>query len=204
MSKREMSQGIDVGDWSHIASIGTDSAIAGLSQMVNEDLRVTALCLEEIPVKDATSLVGEVNDVVVGIYLQFLGSVSGQIVLAFSPPVAFELVDMLMHRPAGSTQSLGEMEKSALAEAGNTVGCFFLNAMSKHGGVSTMPSPTAVVMDMAGAIIDSVLARAIGSEEHIFVIRMMFSTAGQQVEGSFLVLPRFDSNQAYLESVETM
>ena len=108
--------------WTKLAKVGSTNAVSGLSQMVNQDFSITALNLEEVSLRNATSLIGKPDDMVVGIYLLFSGNANGQILLAFQPATAFELVDMAMGVELGTTTSLGEMERSVLGEIGNIVG----------------------------------------------------------------------------------
>ena len=179
----------DLSRWSRLAQIGSINAITGLSEMVNQEIKVMALNLEEVSARNASSLIGKPDDMVVGIYLIFSGQTSGQIMLAFQPKIAFELVDMAIGNPEGSTKELGEMERSVLGEMGNIVGTFFLNAVADHSGICLSPSPPAVVMDMSGALIASVMAEAMYERESVFVIKLSFSTLDRQLEGRFLVLP---------------
>ena len=178
--------------WTKLAKVGSTNAVSGLSQMVNQDFSITALNLEEVSLRNATSLIGKPDDMVVGIYLLFSGNANGQILLAFQPATAFELVDMAMGVDLGTTTSLGEMERSVLGEIGNIVGTFFLNGVADCVGLRLMPSPPAVVEDMAGALIGSVLAEAFEVSDALFVIKLLFSSKAKQIEGSFLVLPSVD------------
>jgi len=159
--------------------------------MMNQEIRATTMSLEEVSMGNAFKLIGEPDNLVVGIYLLFTGQVEGHIMLAFRPATAFEFVDMAMGLPDGSTQNMGEMEKSVLAEMGNIVGSFFLNAVADDMGICLLPTPPAVIMDMAGAIIGSVMAEVWNANDSAFVMRLVFSTADRQIEGSFIVLPSF-------------
>jgi len=192
----------DLSRWSRLAQIGSINAITGLSEMVDQEIKVTALSLEEVSMRNASALIGEPDDMMVGIYLLFSGSASGQIMLAFQPQTAFELVDMAMGIPPGTTRELGEMEQSVLAEAGNVVGSFFLNAVADHASLRLLPSPPAVVMDMVGSLISAVMAEALQESETVFVIRLSFSLPGRQIEGRFLVLPTLDSHTDASENEE--
>jgi chemotaxis protein CheC len=178
-------------NWTKLAKVGSTTAVSGLSQMVNRDFTVTALNIEEVSMRNATNLIGKADDKVIGIYLLFSGNTSGQILLAFTPQTAFDLVDMAMGVEPGSTNSLGEMERSVLGEMGNIVGTFFLNGVADCVGLRLMPSPPAVVEDMAGAVIGSVLAEAFDENESLFVIKLLFSSVSKEIEGRFLVLPSF-------------
>lgn len=196
MTFNNLNSGFNLANWSNLAQIGSVNAITGLSQMINQEIKITALNLEEVSIRNSASLIGKPDDLIVGIYLMFSGNASGHIMLAFQPHIAFELVDMAMGNPAGSTVELGEMERSVLGELGNVVGSFFLNAVADHANLRLLPSPPVVAVDMVGAIIGSVIAEALADTESIFVIKLSFSTPDRQLEGRFLVLPNFDSPAA--------
>jgi chemotaxis protein CheC len=182
----------NLANWTKLAKVGSTTAVSGLSQMVSKDFKITALNIEEVSTRNASGLIGKADDMVIGVYLLFSGNTSGQILLAFKPEIAYELVDMAMGAPYGSTTSLGEMERSVLGEMGNIVGTFFLNGVADCVGLRLMPSPPAVVEDMAGALIGSVLAEAFNDNESLFVIKLLFSSTAKEIEGRFLVLPSFE------------
>jgi chemotaxis protein CheC len=181
----------NLANWTKLAKVGSTTAVSGLSQMVNREFSVTALNIEEVSMRNATNLIGKADDKVIGVYLLFSGNTSGQILLAFTPQTAYDLVDMAMGGEPGTTNGLGEMERSVLGEMGNIVGTFFLNGVADCVGLRLMPSPPAVVEDMAGAVIGSVLAEAFDENESIFVIKLLFSSPSKEIEGRFLVLPSF-------------
>lgn len=193
MLRKADKPGFDLAGWSKLARLGSTNAIFGLSEMVNQDVKVSGLSLEEVSMRNAVGLIGKADEPMVSIYLLFSGNASGHIMLAFRPETALELVDMAVGLPVGSTQSIGEMEQSVLGEIGNIAGSFFLNAVADDAGMRLMPSPPAVVMDMAGAIVGSVMAEVWDHAESAFAIRLGFATGDQQIEGSFIVLPNMSS-----------
>jgi chemotaxis protein CheC len=179
-------------NWTKLAKVGSNAAVSGLSQMVNQNFSITALSIEEVSMRNAYSLLGKPEDTVIGIYSIFRGKANGQILLAFQPSTAFELVDMVMGADLGTTANLGEMERSVLGEMGDIVGTFFLNGVADSVGLRLMPSPPAVVEDLAGALIGSILAEAFDANESLFVIKLMFTSDTKEIEGRFLVLPSID------------
>ena len=50
-------------------------------------------------------------------------------------------------------------------------------------------SPPVVMMDMAGAILDPILAEALMEADDALVVDTTFGTKDRQINGSFLVLP---------------
>lgn len=199
MEKNAQKTKFDLATWSNLAKLGSNSAISGIAQMVNQDLKITTFNLEEVSMKNATSLIGKPDDQIVGIYLMFTGNADGHIMLAFPPPTAYELVDMAMGLPPGSTDTLGEMEKSVLGEIGNIAGSFFLNAIADIAGSRLSPSPPVVVVDMAGAIMGSVLAEVFEEKDSAFAIKLVFATPTREIEGRFLVLPMSESSASKQE-----
>ncbi|MDY6893335.1 MAG: chemotaxis protein CheC [Chloroflexota bacterium] len=178
--------------WAGLVSKGISKAISGLSEMVGQTMKVTALNPVQVPLKDVPDLFGGPEELAVGIYLSISGSANGHILLVYKPKIAFELVDLLMEEALGTTNDLDEIETSALGEMGNIMGSFFLNSLADHTGLSLQPSPPVVIMDMAGAILDIALADMMMYSDVASIIDAAFGTDDQQVTGSFLVLPTPD------------
>ena len=109
--------------------------------------------------------------------------------LVYPPKTAMSLVDLLMGQEPGTTQEITEMEASALGEMRNIMGSFYLNALSDASGLVLMPSPPAVIMDLAGSILDVALADILQESDDALVVEAIFSTKDQQITGNFLVLP---------------
>ena len=149
---------VDMEAWPALVNIGMAHAVSGLSEMVGQELKTTALSSKRVRVKDVSSMFGGPESLVVMIYVGIFGSAIGHLILIHQPQTAFDLVDMLLGAAPGSTQSLGEMELSALGEMGNIIASFFLTALADKTGLDLRPTPPAVMMEMAGAMLDGVLA----------------------------------------------
>ena len=169
---------------------GINNAVAGLSQMSGQDIKVTSLTFRKIPVRDIPGLFGGPEAPIIAVYLEISGKTRGHMVVAYQPEVAFALIDLLLGQPPGSTHELSEMERSTLGEVGNIMGSFFLNHISDTTGFRCYPSPPAVMMDMAGAILDAALANVLEYSEYTYVIDTTFGTNDRQVSGTFLVIPQ--------------
>ena len=172
-----------------LISGGVNSALTGLSQMVNKQLNVTDVRIKQVMVKDVPDLFGGPEAVMVGVYLGVQGYANGHMIVAYKPETAFNLVDMLLGQPISSTQELKEMEQSALGEVGNIMGSFFLNYISDKTGISYRVSPPAIMMDMAGAILDVILSAVLEHTEQTYIVDATFGADDKSVTGTFLVLP---------------
>jgi len=177
------------GDAIKVFSGGFNSAMTGLSQMAGQEIKISNMEFKKVPIKDVPGLFGGPEALIIAVYLEISGKTNGQMCVIYEPKVAFDLIDLLMGQPSGSTHELTEMERSALGEVGNIMGSFFLNYISDTTGLSFQPSPPVVMMDMAGAILDTTLAGLMEFTDEIYIMETVFGTNDRQVAGTFLVIP---------------
>jgi chemotaxis protein CheC len=191
MENRNALQEIQTGshDAIQVFSGGFSNAMAGLSQMAGQEIKVSSMNFKKVPVKDVSGLFGGPEALIIAVYLEISGKTNGQMVVVYEPKVAYDLIDLLLGQPQGSTRELSEMERSTLGEVGNIMGSFFLNYVSDNTGFRFMPSPPAVMMDMAGAILDATLAGLMEFTDDIHIMETVFGTHDQLVAGTFLVIP---------------
>jgi len=176
-------------DMAVIFGEGVNNAIVGLSQMAGRDIKVVDMNIMKVPVKDIPDLFGGHEALIIAIYLEIFGKTNGHMIVVYKPEVAFGLVDLLLDQPAGSTKELNDMEQSTLGEVGNIMGSFFLNYVSDTTGQRLKPSPPAVMMDMAGAVLDATLASILAYSNETYVVDTVFGTNDRQVSGTFVIIP---------------
>jgi chemotaxis protein CheY-P-specific phosphatase CheC len=139
---------------------------------------------------------------VVGVYLGITGSIDGHAMLVLRPDGARRLAGLLLEGfapPAtgvyGDTglPNLDEMELSALGEVGNVTIGAFLNEVGRHLEEPVVVTVPVAVTDMAGAILDGVLADLTADVDELLFARTSFLNGGETIEGAVLVLPRQSS-----------
>jgi chemotaxis protein CheC len=168
---------------------GVNNALIGLSQMAGQEIRIADMVVRKILVKDIPSLFGGAEALIIAVYLEISGQSNGHMVVVYEPRVAFDLVDLLLGQTNGTTKELSDMEKSTLGEMGNIMGSFFLNYISDSTGNRFQPSPPAVMMDMAGAVLDAALANVLARCDSTYIVETVFGTNDRQVSGTFMVIP---------------
>jgi chemotaxis protein CheC len=168
---------------------GVNNAVIGLSQMAGQEIKIANMNVKKILVKDIPGLFGGPEALIIAVYLEISGQSNGHMVVVYDPRVAFDLVDLLLGQASGTTKELSEMEKSTLGEMGNVMGSFFLNYISDTTGKRFQPSPPAVMMDMAGAVLDAALANVLAACDSTYIVETVFGTNDRQVSGTFMVIP---------------
>ena len=179
----------DMEAWAQVSGAGMANALRGLSKMLGQEIATGVVSTRRVPLMEATELLGGPEAATAAVYFALSGDAQGHMVLVYVPEVAFELVDMAMGDPPGTTKDLGEMELSVLGEVGNVMGGYFLQTLGDTSGMSLRMSPPAVMMDMAGAIIDAVIADIMVFSDEVVVVETEFGTDQRRVHGTFLVMP---------------
>jgi chemotaxis protein CheC len=172
-----------------MANEGVHNAAKGISDMVGESLSVDNPQIKRVPIREISNLLGGPESEAVGIYLRVEGQIGGQMMLVVPYVKALELVDLMMSVPVGTTQNMGSIERSALAELGNLTGSFFLNAVAATTGLDARPSPPAVMVDMIGAIIDIILATSDNLSETVLLLQAKFLRNGREADVDFWIIP---------------
>ncbi|NLU49766.1 MAG: chemotaxis protein CheC [Syntrophomonadaceae bacterium] len=184
-----------------IGNIGAGNAATALAQMVNAKIEMTVPRVSILSLTDVPELLGGADSHVVGIYLRVQGSIGANILFVLPIDNARLLVDMLMAVPSGSTRDFGEIELSALQEVGNIVAATYLNAMVMFTQLKMVPSVPGLGIDMAGAILDAILAQFGEVGDYVLVLETKFRKDRQDVVGQFFLLPEPGSLDTILSAL---
>jgi len=184
-----------------VGNIGAGNAATALAQMINAKIEMTVPRVNILPLGEVPDLTGGADRFVVGVYLGVTGSARASILFVMPVENALHLVDMLMGRNLGVTQTLDEIEVSALQEVGNIIASTYLNALAMFTGLTLIPSVPALGMDMAGAILNAVLAQFGAIGDYVLMLETEFKKEGQDVVGHFFVLPEPGALQTILSAL---
>jgi chemotaxis protein CheC len=172
-----------------VASKGFSNSAKGLSQMIGQELSVHSPDVDLVPITAIADMLGGPDNDAVGVYLRIEGDLTGQIMMVIGYQQALEFCDMVLDLSAGTTQDFGRMERSALSEIGNLTGTFFLNAIFEITGLTSMPSPPAVMVDMVGSILDVVVATMGAISDQIMMFKAVFQIGERKIQADFWIIP---------------
>lgn len=172
-----------------IGNIGAGNAATALSQMVSRKIDMTVPQISALPFNQVADMVGGPEQLVIGLYLRVEGNAPSNILFILPVQSASALIDMLMSKPLGTTKEFSELDISALKEIGNILAGAYLNALAMFTNFVFSPSVPAIAMDMAGAILSTVLIQLGEVGDHALVIETIFFGDDQEVKGHFFLLP---------------
>jgi chemotaxis protein CheC len=180
---------IELATWSQLINSGAANAVSRLAQMVGREVSLTCLNLKTMSPAYAANMLGGPENLVVAVYLTIQGEARGHILLAYPPQTAFGLIDMILDNAPDTTEELGDLEESVLAELGNIVGSAFLNSVGDGTGARLRPTPPVVIVDMAGAVLSIALSDILQDHDEIYTMEAVFDTSDRQVSGVLLIMP---------------
>ena len=182
-----------------IVRTGLVDSSKALSAMTIGGVALREPQLEFLPLNVVPNIAGGPATVVVAVYLGITGDLNGHLMILFRQEAALRVVDMLCENRPGTTSELDDIGVSALAEAGNVCGSSLLNAISDKTGLKIIPTTPAVVRDMAGAILESVVTELYLNGDEVLVVETGFNG---EIPGHFLLMPDQDSMARLMVALE--
>ena len=201
MNIREL-QEVQLDALREVANIGAGHAATALSQLTSSRIGVQVPRLTITSVEEVPDLVAPPEQVVASVLMHMLGDLSGRTLLILPWATARQLAEILLRRPAGMITELGEMERSAVKEAGNILSGAYMNALSDFMGMMLLPSVPHLVVDYWSAVLTTIYSDFSGQDEYALSIETQFSIESHgSLPGHFLLIPGEGSLEAILRAV---
>jgi chemotaxis protein CheC len=186
-----------------VANIGAGHAATALSQMTGRTIMISVPTINIARLEDVPPQIAGPEEPVAAVLMHMMGDLSGRTLLVFPKPTAIRLSEMMLRRPQGSSVDLGELEQSAIKEAGNILSGAYMNALSDFMGLMLLPSPPSLAIDMSDAVLTTAYLQFGSDRDYVFCVESEFflQDIGERLRGFFLLLPDYASLQAILKAV---
>jgi chemotaxis protein CheC len=185
-----------------VSNMGAGHAATALSQMTNTRIMINVPRLQVTPLEDVPDIMGNPEEVVAAVLMHMLGDLTGRTLLIFPRNSAMRLAEILLHRQPGSAHVFGELEQSAIKEAGNILSAAYMNALSDFMGLMLLPSVPSLVIDLCGAVLTTAYTNFGHERDYVFCIQTEFVMEGDEVvQGQFLLLPDVESLEIILQAI---
>lgn len=171
-----------------LGNIGTGHATTALAEMTGIRIAISVPEIGVMPITEIPGLVGE-EEMMAGLFFELSGDTTDYIQLLFAQDSALALVDILMGREVGSSTTLSEMDESALMEIGNILTSSFATAWADFLGISLITSPPTLAVDMAGAVMDYILATVGMMTDEVILFKTVFEGESGLFSGYFMLMP---------------
>ena len=186
-----------------VANIGAGHAATALSQMTGGTIMISVPTINIAPLEEVPPQITGPEEPVAAVLMNMLGDLTGRTLLVFPKPTAIRLSELMLRRPEGSSKDLGELEQSAIKEAGNILSGQYMNALSEFMGLMLLPSPPSLAVDMSAAVLTTAYLQFGTDKDFVFCVESEFfmQDLNERLRGFFLLLPDVASLQAILRAV---
>lgn len=183
-----------------LGNIGAGNAMTALSQMLQckVDMKVPQVRL--LPFSDVGEMMGGEEQIMVGVFLGVEGDITGSMMFLVEEESARHLIRKITMGMLPEGTEFEEMGLSAMKEVGNIITGAYLNSLSTMTNLKIFPTPPALTVDMAGAIL-SVPAIQFGIfGDKILLIQSQFYDE-VELDGYFILIPDLESYAKILTSL---
>ncbi|MEE8192536.1 MAG: chemotaxis protein CheC [Gemmatimonadales bacterium] len=186
-----------------VANIGAGHAATALSQLTNRRIMISVPEIFVTRLEQVPERLGDKDEVIVGVLMHMLGDLTGRMLLTLPEFDALLLCDMLLRREPDATTEFGELEQSALKEAGNILGGAYMNALSDFMGMMLLPSVPSLAIDMSGTVLTTAQLSFGRDKDMVFCVETNFNfqEADRMLRGHFLLLPDLASLKTIFDAV---
>jgi len=186
-----------------VANIGAGHAATALSQMTGDTIMISVPTINIAALEEVPPQITEPEEPVAAVLMNVLGDLSGRTLLVFPKPTAVRLAQIMLGRRSSSDGTFGELEQSAIKEAGNILSGAYLNALSDFMGLMLVPSPPSLAIDMSSAVLTTAYLQFGTDRDFVICVETEFfmQELGEKLRGFFLLLPDIESLRAILRAV---
>lgn len=186
-----------------VANIGAGHAATALSQMTSQTIMISVPTINIAALDEIPTHVGDPAEAVAAVLMEMRGDLAGRTLLVFPRPTAVRLASLMLSRPPSQGDRMSALEESAIKEAGNILSAAYMNALSEFMGITLLPSPPSLAIDMAQAVLTTAYLQFGADKDMVFCVETEFvmHDAGERLRGFFLLLPELASLRAILRAV---
>ena len=167
----------------------THDASAAMCRWTNGLITVTLDQVREIALEEISADLKIGDELLTMVVLTIGGEVGGNLILLFDEANGRQLAASLLGRASGAEPEWSDLEKSALAETGNILGCAYVNALTRLIGADLMPSAPYFIQDYGASVVgQAVMTQAI-TGDRLLLCQIGFRRKDEQLDWRVVFVP---------------
>lgn len=172
-----------------VGGIGAGHAATAMSQLVDRPVALEVPKLEILDLMEVPYIFGGPEQLVGAVYARLLGDLSGGILFMAERAAALALVDLMRGHEVGNARSMGHDEEALLRHVASILISAYLAAISRLADLDVLPSNPSLAFDMAGALLEAVIAEVGMEADQAMLVRTAFVDEGRSVEAALFFVP---------------
>ncbi len=174
----------------------THDASAAMCRWTDGLITLTLDEVREIPLEDVCARLNLGDDLLTMVVLSLEGQIGGEMILTFDEENGRHLAASLLGRPSEIGAEWSELEKSALTETGNILGCAYMNALTRLIDAELVPSAPYFIQDYGASVLQQALMAQAMTCDQALICRTCFHREGEELNWRVLFIPTDSMRQA--------
>jgi chemotaxis protein CheC len=181
-----------------VGGIGAGHAATALSQLTDRPISLAVPSIEVVELAAVPHVLGGAERLVGAVYSRMLGDITGGILFVAEREAVLALFDLMHGHELGTSRSIGRDEEVLLRHTATILISSYLAAIARLADLDVLPSDAAVAFDMAGALIEAVVAEVAAVAETAVLVRTSFIDESSTVEAGLFFVPNPESLEVLL------
>lgn len=173
----------------HLFASATHDASAAMCRWTDGLITLTLDEIREISLEDVTAELNLGDEMLTMVVLSLEGEIGGEMILTFDDKNGRQLAASLLGRPVGDNPQWSDLEKSALTETGNILGCAHVNAITRLINYELVPSAPYFIQDFGASVLQQALMVQALTSDRALICRTGFHQEGAELNWRVLFVP---------------
>jgi chemotaxis protein CheC len=167
----------------------THDASAAMCRWTDGLITVTLDEVRQIALEEVSDQLNIGDELLTMVVLTLQGEVGGNLILVFDEMGGRQLAASLLRRDVGTDPEWSEIEKSALTETGNILGCAYVNALSRLIGTDLAPSAPYFLQDFGASVLQQAVMTQALTSDTLLLCEIGFHREGEELDWRVVFVP---------------
>lgn len=172
-----------------VLGAATDEASQAMSVWTGGKISLTLDCIREIPLEEVTQEFDLGMDLLTMVVLTIEGEIGGTMILTFDEENGRRLAATLFKQEVSTDPEWTELERSALNETGNILGCAYFNAIARLVDCEFVPSPPTFLQDYGVCVLEQALMQQAQETMDVLICQTTFLQGSEKLNWNILFVP---------------
>ncbi|PQO44665.1 chemotaxis protein [Blastopirellula marina] len=178
-----------------ILGAATHEASAAMCRWTNGLITMTLDEVREIPLESVSVEYDFGMEMLTMVVLTLNGDIGGSMILCFDEENGRDLAASLLSSKQRGSGDWSPLERSALCETGNILGCAYLNALTRLMSVELVPSPPYFLQDYGASVLQQALMEQAAIDDQVMICRTRFTRGDQELNWNVFFVPNSQMRQ---------
>jgi len=167
----------------------THDASAAMCRWTDGLITVTLDEVRKIALEQISAELDIGDELLTMVVLTIQGEVGGNLILVFDEAGGRQLAASLLGCEPGTDPEWSDIEKSALTETGNILGCAFVNALCRLIGTDLAPSAPYFIQDFGASVLQQAVMTQALTSDTLLLCEIGFQREGEELDWRVVFVP---------------